>query len=243
MIECPIFWISPTPVGDPDPPVDDVITCSGCNCGYIQYEHLLSYLPEVDDALKADPEKYKESEFKLRQQITEISRLFDIDAGVAPGFFSKAHYKTTKVFPTNGTRFIRIPDFVKDTLEVRTLEDIVIDPNSYGVENNHLVFMPCLKHVRCGCPTGCNRRRCRRHVEWPNGCYKVTARWGKECADYAVQMAVRDYLIELYRMRDPVVVLANGLQVQRNFTVPHSWSTYVTNFKNKRAIFSRYAFA
>jgi hypothetical protein len=121
MIECPIFWIPSTPTGPVDPPVDDIINCVGCNCGYLLYENLITYMPEIQDALKADPENYPDLEFKLREQIVEISRLFDMDAGVSPGYFSKAHYKTTKIVAANGSRYIKIPDFVDDTLEVSLL--------------------------------------------------------------------------------------------------------------------------
>lgn len=243
MIDCPIFWIPPTPTGIADPPVDDVIACSGCNCGYLLYENLITYMPEIQDALKADAETYPDLEFKLREQIVEVSRLFDIDAGVEPGHFSKAHYKTTKIVTSNGSQYIRIPEFVDGTLEVRTLEDIVLDESTYAVENGHLVYYPCVQHVNCACTCSGEVSRPQRFLKWPNGCYKITARWGKTCSDFAVQRAIRDYLLEAYRMSDPIVTLANGIPVQRKFQIPHSWDAYIRNFKAKRRIFSEFAIA
>lgn len=256
MIDCPIFFQMPGSVpGTPDPPVDDVISCGGCDCGYLQFEDLMGYLPEIEDNLKQNPDSYTDFEFKLRKSIIEVSRLFDIEAGVQPGYFSKAHYKTTKIFATNGTRYIQLPPFVDNTLEVRTLDDIVVSNTTYAVENSHLVHYPCLKHVNAGCgcsfglgcghlcSSGCRRRRAKRFHPWPNGCYKITAKWGFECADVAVQRSVRDFLIESYRLQDPVVTLANGISIQRTFKVPYSWSSYISNFKARRKIFSGYAIA
>lgn len=242
MIECPIYYVMPGDTGVADPPPPDPSTCVGCNCGYLQFEDLIPYLPEIRDAA-FDTEKYTEKEFKLRADIVEVSRLFDMENGVPPGYFAKAHYTTTKVFGTNGTQFLRIPPFVHDTLVVRNNHDVILDPNSYAVRDGHLVFLPCLKHRTCGCSNGCGVRKAVRPKEWPDGCYKVTARWGSECADAAVQKAVRDYLVESLRMQDPVKTLANGIPVQRTFRVPHSWDTFVKNFKAKRKIFSGFAIA
>jgi len=243
MIDCPYYYVFAGETTEPDPPVDDVINCAGCNCGYLQYEGILAYLREINDQIRGDVVKGTELEFKLREQIVEVSRLFDVDAGVSPGYFSKAHYKTTQIFRTDGTQYLKIPPHVEGTLELRSTDDVVIDPATYGFQNGHLVYLPCYRHTACGCPNTCGTKKRRRAIAWPNACYKVTARWGVECADMAVQKAVRDYLIETYRMDDPIKVLATGIPIQRTFRVPHSWETYIRNFKAKRRIFSGYAIA
>lgn len=243
MIDCPIYYVIPGDTSEPSPPIDDVVTCGGCNCGYLQYEELLPYLRDINIKFKEDSEDYIQFEFRLRGQILEVSRLFDMEAGVQPGYFAKGHYKTTKIFTTNDGRFIKIPEFVLGTLEVRTTDDVIVDESTYGYENQHLVYLPCMTHTACGCDSGCTNEKLKQPVAWPNKCYKVSAKWGKDCADYAVKMAVRDYLIETYRLQDPIKVLESGLPFQATFRVPHSWSSYLTNFKRRNKFFSGYAIA
>ena len=243
MDNCPIYYSSGTAnlVTDP-PPSPDIIGCEhSCNCGYIQYENLIPYLSEIKDNLKDDPEKYTQFEFKLREQIIEVSRVFDIDAGVKAGYFTKSHYLSTKVYSTNGTRYLKIPEFVEGTLQVRNTANQIIPEEWYSYKDGYLVYLPCSKHSITGCDTSCSTKKRRKAVEWPEGCYQVTARWGKDCADLAVQRAVREYIIESYRVQDPVIVAATGLPVSRTFRVPHSWSTYVNNLKQKRSLYSRFA--
>lgn len=242
MIECPIYMVSPDALATPTTPPKDDSAC-GCNCGYVQYESLIPYLAEIKDSLNLTPNNAVEFEFKLREQIAEISRLFDTAAGVTQGFFSKAHYRTTKVYSTNDGKYIRVPPHIASTLEVRTLDDILIDSSNYSFQDEHLVYMPCEEHIECGCSNVCGNDRSASPLKWPDKCYKITAKWGSQCADLAVQMAIRDYLIERYRMQDPIVQLANGISTQRRFMVPHSWETYLRNFKAKREIFSNFAIA
>jgi hypothetical protein len=103
--ECPIYLVSPIDSSStPSAPPADT-SCGGCNCGYLQFESLLPYLPELNDKLSEDKEKYNEIEIKLRQQIIEVSRLFDMEAGVKSGFFSKAHCTTTKIFTSDGSKY------------------------------------------------------------------------------------------------------------------------------------------
>lgn len=241
MIECPIYLNTTIDPVTSVPPKDDVVC--GCNCGYIQYESLIPYLAEIRDSLNLNPNQAIDFEFKLREQIAEISRLFDLSAGVTPGYFSKAHYRTTTVYTSNNSRFIRIKPHISSTLEVRTLDDVLIDPSNYTYKDEHLIYMPCSEHLECGCDDTCGNVKLTSPQKWPNSCYKITAKWGSECSDLAVQMAVRDYLIEKYRMQDPVIQLANGITLQRKFMVPHSWDTYIKNFKAKREIFSNFAIA
>jgi hypothetical protein len=243
MIDCPIYYVIPGATGDPSPPVDDVVTCGGCNCGYLQYEELIPYLKEIQSKAKEDAEDYTQFEFRLRQQILEVSRLFDMEAGVSPGYFAKGHYKTTKLYTSNGGKYIKIPEFILGTLEVRTVDDVIVDDSTYGYENQHLVYLPCMEHLACGCNDGCGNTRVPQPYAWPNRCYKVSAKWGKDCADVAVKMAVRDYLIETYRTQDPIHVVASGLPVQTFFRVPHSWETYMKNFKQRNKFFSQWAIA
>lgn len=244
MSQCPIYLINPDiSSGDVSEPPDDSPCINCCNCGYIQYESLIPYLQEIKSSLKDDAGKAVEFEFKLREQILEISRLFDIEAGVTQGYFSKSHYQTTRVYATNGTKFIKVPDFVSGTLEIRTLDNVLLDSNSYGFKDGFVIYLPCSNHSSTWCSTGCGYPKSQTPVRWPDGCYKVTARWGRECSDMAVQMAVRDYLIEGYRVKDPVVEMVSGIPLTRRFTVPHSWNSYISNFHKKRALHSRFAFA
>lgn len=242
MIECPIYISTTGTTTEPTPPSKDDAVC-GCNCGYIQYESLIPYLAEINDSLHLDANKSTEFEFKLREQIAEISRLFDLAAGVTQGYFSKAHYRTTQIYTSNDSRYIRVKPHLSGTLEVRTLDDVLIDPSNYRYQDEHLIYMPCQEHITCGCSDTCGNVKLAVPQSWPDKCYKITAKWGNECADLAVQMAVRDYLIEKYRMQDPVIQLANGISIQRRFMVPHSWDTYLKNFKAKREIFSNFAIA
>lgn len=241
MIECPAYINTTLPTTTSAPPDDDAVC--GCNCGYIQYESLIPYLAEIRDAQHLTPDKSIDFEFKLREQIAEISRLFDISAGVPPGYFSKAHFRTTQVYTSNNSKYIKVGPHLPQTLEVRTLDDVLVDPSTYTYQDEHLIFQPCEAHVACGCSDMCGNVRLTTPQAWPQRCYKITAKWGSECADLAVQMAVRDYLIEKYRMQDPVTQLANGISIQRKFMVPHSWNTYISNFKGKREIFSNFAIA
>lgn len=245
-VDCPIYYVDPEATGGcstSEPPVEESNCASCCNCGYLQFESLIPYLEEINDKLKEDKDKFVELEFKLREQIIEISRLFDLEAGVEPGFFSKSHYKTTKVTPANGTRFIKVPQFVAGTLEVRTSNNVLLDPSSYGYADGFLVYKPCAEHIECGCSTSCGAKKSVNPMPWPNSCYQITARWGAQCSDFAVQKAVRDYLIEGYRMQDPIVPNINGIPVTRGFKVPHSWGSYISNFKRQRAFFTQFAIA
>lgn len=261
MEECPIFLVNPSDVvGEVSTPPSEPTTCTkSCNCGYIQFENLLPYLDEIRTLAKWDREESDKLEMRLREQIVEISRLFDIQCGVNYGYFTKSHYQTTRVYPSDGTRYIKIPEFVDGTLEVRTMGNHVISPSTYGMRDGFLVHYPCTTHTLCscgyngclysGCGSSCDSNislreaRRRRAQAWRQGCYQITARWGKDCSDMAVQMAVRDYLIETYRVQDPVVLASTGLPVSRTFRVPNAWSAYVSNFKAKRDLYSRFAFA
>jgi hypothetical protein len=246
MNECPIYLVNPeTAVGGYNPPPTSPSSCTECcNCGYLQYEGLLPYLSEIRYYLKGpDQEAAGEFEFRLREQILEISRLFDMDAGVEPGHFSKAHYSTTRTYPTHGTNYIKIPEFVPGTLEIRTVGNFLVSPTSYGVQDGFVVYLPCSNGNACYPTCGCNDAKPRKVTKWPESCYQVTARWGKDCADVAVQRAIRDYLIETYRVQDPAETTMNGFPVSRTFKVPHSWTTYLKNFRDKRALYSQFAFA
>ena len=245
MSDCLTFWVNPNDMGEGDnPPPENPPSCGGdCSCGYVQYESLIPYLKEINDALKTDPEKATELEFKLREKIVAISRLFDMEAGVEPGYFSKSHYQTTKLFATNGTRYIKIPPFVPGTLEVRTANNFLLNESLYAYSDGFLVYLPCMTHTSCSCSSSCGSKRTTQPQPWGDGCYYITARWGNECTDEAVKMAITDYLIEGYRVNDPVIVAATGLPVSRSFRAPHSWDAYITNFKAKRRVFSEFAIA
>lgn len=245
MIECPVYWLnSENLVGDfSEPPAEPTTCVDGCSCGYLQFEQLLPYLDEIKRITGWDTEKATELEMMLRGQILEVSRLFDRQANVKAGYFSKSHFQTTKVFPTNGTRYIKIPEFVLGTLEVRTNNNQVLSPGSYGFQNGFLTYLPCVKHTHCGCSWSCHQPKSIKPLRWPNACYKITAKWGRDCADPAVQMAVREYLIENYRVQDPVVMQATGIPVNRSFRVPHAWSSYIASFKGERDLFQKFAIA
>ncbi len=244
-MQCPIFLIDPIDIiQDVSLPPDETNICSDCcNCSYLQFEGLLPYLKEIRDKLKWEPDKADEFEFRIREQVVQISRLFDLEAGVKAGHFSKAHFQTTKIYPTNGTKYIKIPEFVKDTLQVRTLDNHLINESAWGVQDGFLVLFPCTSHRHCICSWNCTQPKRRVPRPWPAGCYKITARWGKDCADAAVQMAIRDYLIESYRVQDPVVLASTGLPVSRTFKVPYSWSSYISNYRSKMYLYSQFSFA
>src|SRR5690349_18227230 len=112
MIDCPIYLVTAGTQSTPSPAPPDDPSCAGCNCGYVQYESLLPYLKELRDSLNLTNDLSADFEFKLREQITEISRLFDVAAGVTPGYFSKAHYKTTKKVISKNSRYLKLENFV-----------------------------------------------------------------------------------------------------------------------------------
>lgn len=246
MSDCPVYFINETDLLQDvsEPPTEPTSCSSQCHCGYVQFESLIPYLPEIKDRMKYPTDDGVELEFRLRQEIVEISRIFDVAAGVKPGYFSPAHYQTTQIYSSDGTKFIKIGDFVPDTLEVRTLANQVLNPATYAVKDGYLIYMPCSSHSNTSeCTSGCSEHKAYRPVPWPSACYKVTARWGKSCADTAVQRAVREYLIESYRVQDPAVNAATGLPVTRSFQAPFSWTTYIDNFKARRALYGQFAIA
>lgn len=240
----PIYYINPEQSGEPNPPPAEPQTChTGCRCGYVQFESLIPYLEEIRDKMRENPVKATEFEFKLREQIIEVSRIFDISANVAPGFFSPAHFQTTRVYTTNGTRFLKVPEFVAGSLEVRTMDNYLVDPSLYALRDGFLVYLPCAHHPHAAnsCRTTCGDVPSRTPQPWPDSCYQVTARWGTRCADMAVQMAVREYLIESYRVQDPAMIAATGIPASRSFTPPYSWIAVIENFRSRRALYSQFA--
>ena len=213
----------------------------GCHCGYIQYESLATDMPRLTNNYTKDNDHIL-LEAKLRRQIIEISRLFDAATKVEDGFYSKAHYKVIKVIG-NGTSYLSIPDVVPESLELYTADGYLINPNTYIYKDGHIITNPCTSHSStCGCSNVCGQYNARSKLIGWNGCFQVKAKFGKECADYAVQMAVRDYLIEHNTFSDEKEVRFNGL-TPRPFREPHSWTTLVQKYLEGKRVNNYFGFA
>lgn len=213
----------------------------GCHCGYIQYESLAPYMSKLSNNFTKD-EEHILLEGKIRQQIVEISRLFDAATKVEDGFYSKAHYKVVKLFGNN-ISYLSIPDFVDGSLELYTEDGYLINSNTYTAKDGYLIINPCTSHSQsCGCHASCGMySQTANHHVW-NGCFQVKAKFGKECADIAVQMAVRDYLIEHLTFADEKDAVFGGLRA-RPFREPHSWTTLIQKYTEGKKLHSYFGFA
>lgn len=213
-----------------------------CYCGYIQYESLAPYLTKLTNNATRD-EDHNALEAKLRQQIVEVSRLFDVETKVKPGYYSNAHYKLLTLIG-DGTRYLKIPEFIPGTLELYTQDSYLINPTSYAYIDGFLVFNPCQNHSNsCGCGSNCGIYDKQLGPPGWNGCFQAKAKFGKECADYAVQLAVRSYIIEYNTYGDVKETNYQGLPISRGFRVPHSWSVAVQKYLETKRSFNAFTFA
>lgn len=238
---CPIFQIAPQDLQQTLSVPQSVIAaenkCSeSCACGYLQYEQLIPYLPELRSLAKYDNAAGDELEGRLREQIVEISRFFDIDADAPPGYFSRAHFDT-KLLISNNTPYLRLEYFVPGTLTLYYGTNLV-EPTEFIYQSGFLIYSPCNLSFNNNCDTDCEMagstgRHTGMGLAWPAGCYTATARFGGECAEAAIQMAVREYLIESYRSQDPVAANAQGITYQRSMRVPYSWTKTVASVKQR----------
>jgi hypothetical protein len=242
---CVNYYIIPDEVTEPqfEPLEIETSGCSGyCHCGYIQYESLAPYMPRLTNNATKD-EDHILLEARLRQQIVEISRLFDAETKVENGFYSKAHYKVIKLMG-NGSIYLSIPEFILNSLELYTQNGYLINPETYYYHDGYLVLKPCNNHSNnCGCSTNCGKYdRPTIQLGW-TGSFIAKAKFGKECADIAVQMAVRDYLIEHLTFADHKEVIINGYPIARSFRVPHSWATLVQKYIEGKKLHNYFGFA
>lgn len=239
---CTLYHIDPEELGTPvQLESEECVGCS-CHCGYIQFESLAPFLTKLSNTYTQD-EDHIVLEARIRQQIVEVSRLFDAETKVEPGTYSKAHYKILKLYP-EGSRYLKIPEFVKGTLEVYTDKGYLINPESYNYKDGLLILNPCESHsVTCGCTSACGMYEVKRIPQGWHGCLQVKAKFGKECADYAVQLAVRDYIIEHNTFSDVRYQIREGITVGRGFRVPHSWETLVKKYLENRRFPNQFAFA
>lgn len=217
--------------------------CTNCNCycGYIQFESLVPYMPKLSNHYTKD-EDHIIGEAKLRQQIIEISRLFDAETRVEDGYYSKAHYKVIKLIG-NDTKYLSIPDFVKGTLELYNSGGYLINPETYEYRDSHLILNPCSFHSNtCGCSSSCGMYQKKTYDSGWQGCFQAKAKFGKECSDQAVQMAVRDFLIEHNTFSDEKEAKFAGL-VPRPFRVPYSWSSLVQKYSEGKRLYTYFGFA
>lgn len=213
-----------------------------CNCGYIQYESLAPYLTKLSNNNTGDGDHII-LEAKLRQQIVEVSRLFDLETKVKPGTYLKGHTKVIKLYSDN-TRYLKIPDFVENSLELYTENKYLINSSSYAYENGFLILNPCMSHtLTCGCTNSCGMyKEANNNISW-QGCFLAKAIFGNECAPSEVQLAVRSYIIENNTYGDIKEVNFQGLPVSRGFRLPHSWSVAVQKYLEKKRKNNIFAFA
>lgn len=224
--------------------LDTLESCGACDChcGYILYESLAPHMSKLmNDHTNDDDHNILEA--KLRQQIVEVSRMFDLETLAKPGEHSKAHYQIIKLFG-DGTRYLKIPEYVDGTLELYTKDGFIINPESYEYKDGFLILNPCINHTSsCGCVDSCGMYQKQNYPPGWNGCLQARAKFGKECSDYAVQLAVRLYIIELNSYGEVRETNYQGLPISRGFKVPHAWDVAVRTYKDKKQSFNTFAFA
>ncbi len=215
-----------------------------CYCGYIQYESLAPYMPKLINTATKD-EDYLLLEAKLREQIIEISRLFDAETKVVSGYYSKSHFSIVKLYGDGSSR-LSIPDFVSDSLELYTESGYLINPETYYYKDGYLVIKPCTSHSNtCGCSNTCGSYISQVHKftrGW-EGTFQAKARFGNECADMAVRMAVKAYLIEYNTFGDQQEATRLGYPVTRSFRKPDVWITLVKKYTEGKRLNHYFGFA
>lgn len=241
---CLQYYIIPDESSTPDlveTPTSQCSDCS-CHCGYIQYESLAPDMPKLMNNFTDDGDHIL-VEAKLRRQIIEISRLFDAETKASDGFYSKAHTKIVRLIG-NGTKHLEIPDFVEGTLQLYTDTGYLINPATYIYKDGFLILDPCRSHTStCGCNSSCGMyNKSHDYIGW-RGCFKAKAKFGKECADYAVQMAVRAYLIEFNTFGDQKQAIKDGFTIARSFKRPDVWNTLVAKYLEGKRLQSYFGFA
>jgi hypothetical protein len=223
------------------PEIEECDDCQ-CHCGYIQYEQLAPYIDRLSNSFTQDDDHIK-LEARLRFQIVWVSRLFDEETNAPHGTYSKGHVKLERL-TGNGTRYLRIPEFVKGTLELYTEDGCLINPQSYAYESGALVLYPCAEHTStCGCLNTCGEYQSQRLPMGWNGCFYAKAQFGKECADPIVQAAVMAYIIEFNTFGDQKEATFQGYPVSRKFRKPDVWVDLVNRYKLKRKVRHTFAFA
>ena len=241
---CAIYHVDSEIIEEKKINLDDLEDCNkcGCSCGYIQFESLVPYMDKLSNNYTQDDDHIK-LEAKIRQQIIEISRLLDLETQVLPGHYSEAHYSVIKLYG-DGTRYLKIPDFIEGTLELYTNDGYLINPNSYGYRDGFLIINPCNSHNNtCGCTNNCGYYSVRKNPPGWKGCLQAKAKFGSQCSNSVIHMAVRDYLIEHLTFSDIKLQVAEGITVARSFKVPNSWATVVKNNLQKRNFRNQFSFA
>lgn len=228
-------------------PVDilSLVSCvdrCDCNCGYILYESLAPHMSKLTNEYTKN-EDHIALEAKLRQQIIEVSRLFDLETSSRPGEHSSAHYKILKLYG-NGSKYLKIPEFVDGTLQLYTADNYLINPDSYAYIDGFLVLNPCVDHSSsCGCTDGCGSYSSTVLTPGWTGCLQAYAKFGKECADQAIQLAIKLYIIELNSYGEVKETNFQGLPIARGFKLPHAWESTIKNYKDKKRAYNTFAFA
>ena len=241
MIDCPFYYVyeNDTPPEPTELDEEDSCVCR-CNCGYLTFESLIPFLDEIQQVAQRDPAEYVKLEIKLRKLILGVSRIFDADVGVESGFYSTSHVAVKTVQSTG--RYLKVPPFVKGTVEVFGMDNVQIASNLFGTKGEYVLYMPCANHGQSCCKSSCWSNGYRNPLEWPRSCYKVRARWGYECADEAVEIAVREYVMALLK-KEEFITSGTGLEIKRGFKSPVTWEKLVESYRRKRNIHSRYGIA
>lgn len=239
---CTLYHIDPDELGTPVQLESEECVGCNCHCGYIQFESLAPYITKLTDNYTRDDD-YINFEAKLRMEILRASRLFDSLTDVEPGTYSLAHYKIIKLYG-NGTRYLKIPDFVQGTLELYTDTGVLVNPNSYIYKDGLLIFNPCETHTTtCGCTNACGMYTTKRITAGWKGCLQAKAKFGKRCADQAVEAAITDYVMEHLTFGDIKQQVADGITVARSFKAPYSWVALIEKYRNSKKFPNQFAFA
>lgn len=242
--ECFQYQIGePTTVSEPFVITNTEPCCGSCKCGYVLFESLLKYLPEVKSVYREDGVLSSGIEFKLRQQIIRISRLFDLLSGYEPGYFSKAHYNKLQVIPSNNSRYLKINHYLAGSLTLLDSAGQVVPPQSYKYINGFLVLNPEYKSGSgCGCSSICHHKKRERFPEWHDNFYTAVARFGFDCVDSVVELAVTAYIINIYKSQD-LMSLQNNAFPTTSVKPPYEWDSAINAYKAKRMLFNSFGIA
>lgn len=223
---------------------EDVLCSQKCNCGYISYESLLKFLPEIKSLSNKEGIDKAQVEAKLRSLIIGVSRLFDLAVGVESGHFSKAHNKSSKVIASSNNSYLKIDHFIPGTLTLKDQFGNVVPKTDYIYSKGYLRYKP-YRVNNCGCKDtcGCGITPTYKSHNWKHSYYVATARFGYHCADDAVNLAITSYILNIYRTIDVAEVIANNFPINVKTEPPYEWRLAVEKLSAKKNSINNFAIA
>lgn len=152
------------------------------------------------------------SDTELFALIEQASRYFDLECGVPAGYFNPSPYPiaTERVFYGDGTHYLKIDNFIADSITAVELPEDFSGPPSYVVRDGYLQRASETGVLL----TGYNTPTTLATGFWPAGvAVTVTAIWGLSTTPQDVKMAVIELVINLWRETDPATL--NLLDLER----------------------------